>query len=147
MDTNLHNTSTIDQAEKRLDELLDKFWDKFKETSLIELKRFVDYPGGFKFITEKEANKEQISGVARTVKMRSTKLEKLVDPYFEVRIVKEKFIKLTDSEILFMIAHEYSHMIMKAGNSIWAEYAADLLAEHYWGIKNPKGSSIGYINN
>lgn len=30
--------------------------------------------------------------------------------------------------------------------SNWSEYAADILAEYYFGIKNPKGSTIGYLD-
>jgi len=137
----------MNNSEKRLEQLLEKFWEKFRGNALFELRNMVKYPGGFKFLSEHEAIKERITGAARTVRVRSTIEEKLVDPYFEVRIVKEKFDNYTDEEILFVIAHELSHMIMKAGNSNWSEYAADVLAENYFGIKNPKNSKIGYLSS
>lgn len=137
----------MNNSEGRLEQLIGNFWRKHTESVLRELNGLLKYPGGFTLISEQEARKQGITGVARTVQMRSTREEKIIDPCFEIRIVKEKFDELTDDEVLFVIAHELGHVVMKAKNSIWSEYAADVLAEHYFGIRNPKDSSVGYINN
>lgn len=137
----------MNDSEEKLERLQKKFWAKFQGNPLAGLHDFVSYPGGFKFISEREAIKEKITGLARTVRIRNMKgeEEKIINPCFEIRIVKERFVKLTDEEILFLIAHELSHAVMNARNSKWSEDAADVLAEHYFGIKNPKGSKIGYL--
>jgi len=133
-------------SEKRLEQLLNKFWERFQGNALLEIRQLIQYPGGIILINNERAGREGITGAARTVRMRSTKVEKIRDPRFEVRIVREKFDKYSDDEVFFIIAHELSHIVMNAGNSNWSEYAADVLADHFWGVKNPKGSRVGYLS-
>ena len=140
-----HNT---DKSEERLEKLIEKFWARFQGNAFSGLDVLVAYPGGFELITSKDANRAKLSsdGIGYIARIfRDENGNKIINPCFKIKVLKDWFDNATDREVLFMIAHELSHAVMQIRHGKWHDYAADVLAEHYFGIKKPKGSTLGYL--
>jgi hypothetical protein len=134
--------------DNRINQLIKKFGRHLVAHGLEMTIEFFHYPGGIVWITEKQfkaAKGYDDTCLAYVRKVRP--LKHGLPSAWQIVLIKERVLKLTDEEFIHLLAHECSHVLMGAKEHPDQETACDVLAEHFFGFKKPEGSTIGYLHD
>ncbi len=138
-------------TDKRINKLIKQFERNIGKMGLGEILDYTDYPGGIVWITEKQLSVGYQNAVACTKKVteHGSSSGQVNIPLFKIVLVKERVIKLSDREVLFLLAHEYSHILIlvKKKPHKLDDWMCDALAEYFFGYKREKGSLLGYLHD
>lgn len=136
-------------TDKRLNLLIKQFKSHLGEMGLSDVLEYIEYPGGIVWITEKRLSPKYQNATAYVKKIaeHGDTAGQVNIPLFKIILVKERVLKLNDKEFLFLLAHEYSHILIGAKKKPYKieEWLCDTLAEYFIGYKKSKGSTLGYL--
>lgn len=112
---------------------------------------YIEYPGGIVWITKKQlpTGHQQPVAYVKKVTQHGTTAGQINIPLFKIVLIKERVIKLNDREILFLLAHEYSHILIDVRKTPGKlhDWICDTLAEYFFGYKRKKGTLLGYMHD
>lgn len=91
-------------------------------------------------------NENAVAYVKKVTEHGST-AEQVNIPLFKIILIKERVLKFSDKEFLFLLTHEYSHILIGAKSKPHKleEWMCDTLAEYFIGYKRKKGATLGYL--
>lgn len=136
-------------TDKRLNRLINQFKGRLEKMGLSDVLEYIEYPGGIVWITEKGFSPDNQRAVAYVKKIaeHGNTAGQVNIPLFKIILIKERVLKLSDKEFLFLLAHEYSHILIGAKKKPHKleEWMCDTLAEYFIGYKREKGATLGYL--
>lgn len=133
----------------RLRKLISKFQRMVSiKMGMSEFDDFLDYPGGIVMVTKKVAGQKHQNAAAYTRQISGAQKigDDIVSPRkFKIFLIKEEAEKLSDKEFLHLLAHEYSHILIRCNHNKLEDWACETLAGSFFGYRKPKGSTLGYL--
>lgn len=136
-------------TDKRINQLIQKFRKNVEKMGIDDIFEYIEYPGGIAWITEKQLADKYQSAAAYVNKVmeHGNTAGQINIPLFKIVLVKERVVKLNDREFLFLLAHEYSHILIgaKRKHGEVEEWMCDTLAEYFFGYRRRKGTTLGYL--
>ena len=138
-------------TDKRINRLIKRFRKDIVKMGLDDILEYIEYPGGIVWITEKQlsAGYSNATAYVKEVTQHGTTAGQINIPLFKIVLIKERVLKLSDREILFLLAHEYSHILINVKKTPGKlhDWICDTLAEYFFGYKRKKGTLLGYMHD